>query len=503
MLLTLLVWAWLQGVHSSRRIERLCGRDVSFRVICAGDVPDHATIARFRQGFGAAVQQLFAEVVLLARRLGLVQLGVVALDGTKISAPASSGQNRTAEGLRQAAAAEQQREPADREQARAAAREAAREAAARHAAQDAAEGAWFGAGHGDVPPDDPADEDPVSKDPAGGRSGSAARGGWGGGSRSERIAAALADLEREASQRQAEEQATSQARQDRQAQKGDRPVDGRPPAGSEIMLAERALAKARAELVQRYQHWLDRGRRGHHPCPDGVDSAYPVRKALARLAKAHATVARRQARQTGRKPSRGPMRNITDPQSRLQPLANGGWLQGYNAQAVTSSDGIIVAAKVWNSPSDVAAFPPMMHAAQEMADRIGADPIGLILADAGYLSIDNLALPGPDRLIAVGNRRSLEAAAQDPAATEGGGKGEAAIAEMRARLATPNGITAYRQRGRIAETVFGHGKHNLGFRRFTGPGLDRANAEWTFHAAVHNLSKIINHGGLRAGWATG
>lgn len=496
MLLTLLVWAWLQGVFSSRRIERLCSRDVSFRVICAGDVPDHATIARFRRGFGEAVEQLFAEVVLLARRLGLVQLGVVALDGTKIAAPASSGQNRTAEGLRHAAEAE-----AEREQARA----AAREAAARHAAQDVEEDARFGPGHGDVLPDDPATEDPATEDRSGGRSGGAGRGGWGGGSRSERIAAALADLEREAQEREAEQQATAQARQDRQAQKGDRPVDGRPPAGAEIMLAEQALARARAELAQRYQHWLDRGGRGRHPCPDGVDSASPaVRKALARLVKAHAIVAQRQARQAARKRSRGSMRNISDPQSRLQPLANGGWLQGYNAQAVTSSDGIIVAAKVWNSPSDIGAFEPMMAAAKAMAQRLNAEePIGLILADAGYLSIDNLTVSGPDRLIAVGNRRSLEAAARDPALAEDGGTGEAAIAEMRARLATPDGITAYRQRGRIAETVFGHGKHNLGFRRFTGPGLDRANAEWTFHAAVHNLSKIINHGGLRPGWATG
>ena len=41
MLLTLVVWGWLQGVRSSRRIERSCGRDVGFRVICAGDAPDH------------------------------------------------------------------------------------------------------------------------------------------------------------------------------------------------------------------------------------------------------------------------------------------------------------------------------------------------------------------------------------------------------------------------------------------------------------------------------
>ena len=62
MLLALLVWGWLQGVSSSRRLERLCARDVSFRVICAGDAPDHVTIARFRAEFGDAVEALFGEV---------------------------------------------------------------------------------------------------------------------------------------------------------------------------------------------------------------------------------------------------------------------------------------------------------------------------------------------------------------------------------------------------------------------------------------------------------
>src|SRR5215218_2513734 len=68
-LLTLLVWGWMQGVFSSRRLERLCGRDLSFRVICAGDVPDHVTLARFRKGFAAALESLFAEVLVLCRRL--------------------------------------------------------------------------------------------------------------------------------------------------------------------------------------------------------------------------------------------------------------------------------------------------------------------------------------------------------------------------------------------------------------------------------------------------
>ena len=160
MLITLLVWAWLQGVHSSRQIERLCGRDVAFRVICAGDGPDHVTIARFRQGFASGVEQLFEQVLLLAARLGLGQLGVVALDGTKIAAPASMGQNRTAEGLRKTAAAEQ-------------ARAAARRAARAHAEADAAEDARFGEGRGDQMSDEDGGADPAGMSGPG-----SGRGAW-------------------------------------------------------------------------------------------------------------------------------------------------------------------------------------------------------------------------------------------------------------------------------------------------------------------------------------
>ncbi|SDU44096.1 Transposase DDE domain-containing protein [Gordonia westfalica] len=58
-------------------------------------------------------------------------------------------------------------------------------------------------------------------------------------------------------------------------------------------------------------------------------------------------------------------------------------------------------------------------------------------------------------------------------------------------MATPEGHALYSQRAHIAETPFGHAKHNLGFRRFTSRGLDRATAEFSFHALVHNLFKAI------------
>src|SRR5512135_593140 len=63
MLVTLLVWAYASGVTSSRRIEAACHTDVAFRVICAGDVPDHATIARFRGGFPGLAAELFTQVL--------------------------------------------------------------------------------------------------------------------------------------------------------------------------------------------------------------------------------------------------------------------------------------------------------------------------------------------------------------------------------------------------------------------------------------------------------
>jgi transposase len=475
MLLALLVWAWMQGVFSSRSIERLCGRDLSFRVICAGDVPDHVTIARFRQGFAAAVEQLFAEVLVVCRRLGLGQLGVVALDGTKIAAPASTDANRTEEGLRRAAQAEQQRQ-AEREQGR----QQARQAAAWHAAQDAKEDARFGEGKGD---EMPAVEPPATS------GGEAAEQGASGevSSRARRIAAALADLEAEREQDEAAQLELAARRQARLEAKGGRPVDGRPPAGSEIMLAEQALAEARSEVAERYERWQVSGK-GRNPCPGGVEAHHQIRDALARVERARQVVARREARQAT-KPGWAPVRNITDSQSRLQPRPGGGWVQGYNAQAVATSDGIMLATSVSNSPSDSTAFVGLMQAACAAAEQMGAGPLGTILADAGYLTVDNLTAPGPDRLIAVGRRRDLEQAARNASSPSGNESLE--IQMMQDRLKTPDGIAAYRQRGRIIETVFGHGKHNWNFRRFTGCGLQRAQAEWAFHGAVHNIAKII------------
>ena len=99
MLLALLIYAYCQGVRSSRQIERRCATDVGFRVLCAQDGPDHATIARFRAEHQDEFAALFSQVLLVAGRAGLARFGTVAIDGTKIAANASIDANRGQEWL--------------------------------------------------------------------------------------------------------------------------------------------------------------------------------------------------------------------------------------------------------------------------------------------------------------------------------------------------------------------------------------------------------------------
>jgi len=103
MLLTLFVYAMAHGESSSRRIERLCHTDVAFRIICAQDVPDHTVLARFRKNHEAALSDLLTESLVLAAELGMVSLGVVAFDGTKIAGNASREANRSEAHLRRLA----------------------------------------------------------------------------------------------------------------------------------------------------------------------------------------------------------------------------------------------------------------------------------------------------------------------------------------------------------------------------------------------------------------
>src|SRR5262252_546029 len=89
MLLGLLVYGYATGVFSSRKLEWATYDSVAFRFIAANDHPDHDTIATFRRRFLKEIEELFVKVLLLAREMGVLSLGTVALDGTKIHANAS------------------------------------------------------------------------------------------------------------------------------------------------------------------------------------------------------------------------------------------------------------------------------------------------------------------------------------------------------------------------------------------------------------------------------
>jgi transposase len=455
MLVTLLVWAYANGITSSRRIERLCSQDVAFRVICAGDAPDHVTIARFRQQFAGTAAALFAEVLVLCARLGMGKVGVVALDGTKIGANASKDANRTEAGLRKLA----------------------EETAAAHAAADAGEDALFGEGRrGDDDPGDPF-------------------------TRPERVAAALASLEAEREAREAAEREA--ARERLEAARAGRPLEGRAPRGAETELARLALEREKAAAQARLDDWQQRaaaaGRapRGPRPVPPAEHSL--VRRAEAKLARAIAGEAARAAKEQGKAPA---VRNVTDPSSRLMPVRGGGFIQGYNAQNMVTDDGLILATDLTADTTDTRWWQPMTAAAAAAAAMMaaaggpGTGKIGLALGDAGYLSEANLTSPGPDRLIATGKRRDLEKAARAPDEADTGEQESTAAAAMAARLKTPGGIAAYRQRGRIAETPHARIKHNTGIRRLATRGTRRASGEWQLICAAHNLMMAVTSGHL-------
>jgi transposase len=470
MLATVLVWAYAHEVTSSRRIEELCRTDVAFRLICAGNLPDHATFARFRGDFPEATGEFFAQVLILCARLGMGKLGTVALDGMKIGADASKSANRTGEGLRKLAA----------------------EAVAAHAAADAAEDELFGAGRrGDEVPEQ----------------------AWSPRTRAGRIAAALADLEAGRKAAEAEQAAKAEAFRERQ-RSGAR--TGCSPASAAVELAEENLGRVRAARAAQLAELEERraaggSRRGR---PAGVDDYCRVKKARAKVEAARERAAeaeRKAAEKDKNRKGPGPVRNITDPDSRLMPVRGGGFIQGYNTENVTSEDELIIATELTDDPTDMAWFEPMMTRAQEAAALIAAhrpaspapgpggtpDGIGQALADAGYCSEANLTCPGPDRLIAVGKHRDLEKAArgQDTADQDRGGP---AVQAMRERLKTEAGIRAYRQRGHIAETPHGHIKHNMGLRQLSLRGKAKASAEWTFICGVHNLFKALSAGRLTA-----
>ena len=92
LLTTLLLYAYCQGEHSSRRIDRWSRTDAGYRVACGNRPPDHLTIARFRRRYEAQIAKFLGQFLMLCAAAGMHKVGVVSLDGLMI--PDSSGQGR-------------------------------------------------------------------------------------------------------------------------------------------------------------------------------------------------------------------------------------------------------------------------------------------------------------------------------------------------------------------------------------------------------------------------
>jgi hypothetical protein len=411
MLLALLIYGYCTKVRSSRQIERLCETDVAFRVICAGRAPDHTTIARFRQEHAGVARRLFADVLEICADAGLAQVGVVAVDGTKIAANASRGANRSRERLEAEIAS-----MFDQAQA-----------------VDDDEDDRFGDRRGDELPAELGRPD----------------------RRRARLQAALDKLaEREARRARRDPAQTWAAR---------------------VELTETKLAAAR-------DRWA--ARQAAKTPGIGMPPLYPEGKDVARI-EANLARARAKADATAKRAGRTTQVNLTDPDSRLQPTANG-WVQGYNAQAAVNHVGIVVAAEVFDDPNDLELFTPMLDALAQAATVTG--PVGVVLADAGYCSNDNLSAPGPTRLIATvsaAKTRRPRPATRGPIPC-----GLTAIDAMNHALGTPEGSRLYKQRSWTVEPGFGHIKTNLGFTRFSRRGLPAAQAEWHLITAAANLMKL-------------
>ena len=179
--------------------------------------------------------------------------------------------------------------------------------------------------------------------------------------------------------------------------------------------------------------------------------------------------------------------NTTDPDSRPMRSAKG-FLQGYNAQALANGHQVVVAAEVLTEANDSRALGPMVELAAEELGRAGsAERPGVVLADAGYWSgdqVDRVREAGAIPLVPPdGHARG----APDP------GEASGPPGFMRRALRTPTGEALYRRRKWMIEPVFADIKANRRAGRFRRRGLGAVRSEWRLLTATHNLLKLHRH----------
>ena len=388
MMAALLIYSYCTGERSSRKIEKHCQTDVAYKVVAANQYPDHSTISRFRKDNQSHLKNLFLEILRLCVEAGLVKLGNISLDGTKVKANASLSANRTLEHLEQ---------EIDKMLSEA-------------AAKDAEEDKIFGLDkRGDEMPDDLRDRN----------------------SRISRLKACKERLEQEKAEAEKQQQDKVDKRKAKEESTGKKP----------------------------------RGRKPKSP------------------------------EEAGNKDAKA---NVTDPDSRIMKTRKG-FVQGLNAQAVTTEQQIIVAEDVTQEENDKQQLHPMLEQTEANRQAVGIEEeTGVALADAGYCSDENFTkTPAGDVELLVATQKDYKqrkAMQYQPPPEELAPDNLSPTELMERKLLTERGRRLYKIRGRTVEPVFGQIKDVRGFDRFMRRGIEACRSEWSLICATHNLLKLWRSG---------
>jgi transposase len=444
MMVALLLYAYARGTRSSRGIERACWEDVAYKVITNMHTPDHSTIAEFRRRHEIEIEELFDDVLGLCREAGLVSVGVIAIDGTRIKANASMDQNRSY-------------------------REVVTQILREAEETDRREDELYGDARGDELPEQ-------LRTPEGRR-------------------AALEDAKRRIEERKGravdEEETVAEEVLDpelvlgRGGRRGGRREWPRVARRELEARREREARPIPRDLEDRLFQALGRLEENHR-VDLAANDAYErwratERDTLGRVLKGNS------------KPFVAPELpdgtiNLSDPDSRVMRTKGMPPRQAYNAQAAVNERHIILAAEITVDAGDFGHLEPILDATLEHLQRHGVtEQPGAVLADAGYWhtrQIEQVTERGLDVLVPP-----------DGAMREGNRPGwENGLYElMRRKLKTERGHKLYKQRKITIEPVYGQIKYNRRIDHFMRRGRAAARSEWRLVAATHNLLKLHNH----------
>jgi len=445
-MVALVLYCYSKGIRSSRGIEAACWDDVGARIITANHRVDHATLARFIGRHREALDGLFVQVLALCVVQGLVDPGMVAIDGSVMDANASRDSNRSLEQLEAVIAGCEVAIGALLEETAAWARECE------------------------------ADPDYQVPDERVGRSGPARLARL-----SERLTRARTARGKlyERALPAPSEIAEKIAAAERMAERAEQAL-------SEAVARQQARFDAHARRTAADRAAGLRGTRGRPPLK--VESKAVVVCQRARLTRT--LIFLELARHPRPVPSSFARASLTDPDSRLVPGKHGGYLQGYNLQISCACNQLLIAVELHDNPSDRNALVPMVTRSQDNWAAAGVTgQVGAWLADNGYASTANFqALAHLPLLVAVtgGGRhdgRSAPDADKPP---------PAGWAQMSAWHGTPDGKALYKRRAALVEPGFAQLFQRFG-RRLNYRGDDAVDTEIKLLGTAHNLNKLFTH----------